>query len=577
MTGELGDGALTARFGLLASAITGRRMMITCITDPAGTDGRAIWVEPSGDVRAQVLLQAALLRAGSLEAVVVRQLFGRPSLTRRYLAVEGRRALLEISNLVANGVCPEVDRLSMIVSSPEESLAVARSRVRVPTAPVWFGQIRPRQLLASGALAAGDEAIARALGQRALGVPEEMPDEQDDDEDEYDSRSIFEAVATMLGDNPLARVLRNQLGTRDRSVSGPGGQGGTATGNVGRRSRGNSMVIEAPREWDVIARDLVGPRLHLYPEWVDSRAEFRPNWCSVVEHVPHPSELVPLERPARHDGLRRALGPLGLGLQRYRRQPGGYDIDLDAAVNAQIARRAGNRIDDAVYIDNRRRRRDLAVLVLLDASGSVSELDPSGSALYRRQRDTAAGLIDTFAILGDRVAGYAFRSAGRDVRMIRIKAFGDIFGELEMARLGGVGPDGFTRLGAAVRHATELLSAVLVARHRVLIVITDGFPYDSGYEGSYAEGDSRHALLEARERGIGCLALNLGSTTDEEVLERVFGTALHATGANIDELAPRMRSLIVRAIETARRDQHALPSRVPTRLNRTIRREESKR
>src|SRR3546814_10051814 len=45
------------------------------------------------DIRLDVLLQAALLAAGSLDAAIALRLIGRPAAARRYLAVEARRAI----------------------------------------------------------------------------------------------------------------------------------------------------------------------------------------------------------------------------------------------------------------------------------------------------------------------------------------------------------------------------------------------------------------------------------------------------------------------------------------------------
>jgi nitric oxide reductase activation protein len=86
---------------------------------------------------------------------------------------------------------------------------------------------------------------------------------------------------------------------------------------------------------------------------------------------------------------------------------------------------------------------------------------------------------------------------------------------------------------------------------RLLVVISDGFPYDHGYERSYAEGDARKALDEARAAGVGCLCLNIGSSTAPEALARIYARTEHATTANLDELTPSMLRLFHGALRTA--------------------------
>jgi len=71
---------------------------------------------------------------------------------------------------------------------------------------------------------------------------------------------------------------------------------------------------------------------------------------------------------------------------------------------------------------------------------------------------------------------------------------------------------------------------------RLLVVLSDGFAYDHGYEGSYGEADARRALVEARRRGTACLCLSMGAPTDTEALRRVFGTAAHARVPRLEDL-----------------------------------------
>jgi hypothetical protein len=64
--------------------------------EPAWTDGRVIFVDADTRTRDQleaIAVQSSLLAAGSLEPDVVRRLRRRPALARRYLTVEGQRAL----------------------------------------------------------------------------------------------------------------------------------------------------------------------------------------------------------------------------------------------------------------------------------------------------------------------------------------------------------------------------------------------------------------------------------------------------------------------------------------------------
>jgi len=177
------------------------------------------------------------------------------------------------------------------------------------------------------------------------------------------------------------------------------------------------------------------------------------------------------------------------------------------------------------------------VLLLLDISGSAGEPSTTGVPVHEHQRAAAAALTTTLHSLGDRVALYAFRSQGRTaVNVLRVKRFDDTFDARVRHRLGALVPGAYTRLGAAIRHGASVLETDGGTPRRLLVVLSDGFAYDHGYEGAYGEADARRALVEARRRGTGCLCLSVGAATDAAALRRVFGTAAHATIPRVEQL-----------------------------------------
>jgi nitric oxide reductase activation protein len=245
--------------------------------------------------------------------------------------------------------------------------------------------------------------------------------------------------------------------------------------------------------------------------------------------------------------LRRSLARLGIGLVRSHRRPQGEDVDIDAAVELRVDTLAGSPRDDDLYIESVRRSRDLAALVLLDVSGSAGEPGTGGQAVHRHQQSLAMALTAALHDLGDRVALYAFNSRGRaSVQVLRVKSFDDHLDGRVAARLGSLSPGAYTRLGAAIRHGTSIIDERSGTPRRLLIVVSDGFAYDHGYEGRYGEADARRALLEARRRGVGCLCISVGTDVDPAVLRRVFGAAAHATLPNAQVL-PRVAGPLFRA------------------------------
>ncbi len=256
--------------------------------------------------------------------------------------------------------------------------------------------------------------------------------------------------------------------------------------------------------------------------------------------------------PPGTGALRRPLARLGLELDRRRRQPDGDDIDIDALVEARVELAAGSAPDEAVYVDTVRTRRDLSVMILLDVSGSAGEPGPGGVRIHEHQRAAAAALATALADLGDRVALYGFRSMGRQaVQVLPVTRFGDRLDARALSRLGALEPGAYTRLGAAIRHGAAVLEAEGGTARRLLVVLSDGFAYDHGYDGPYGEADARRALSEARRRGTGCLCLSIGADTDLRALRRVFGTAAHAAIPHVDQLAGSVGPLFRSALRLA--------------------------
>lgn len=520
------------RFRLLATYVAGRPVHVEVGRDgePAHTDGRTVFVSATADDahrRREVLCQAALLGGGSLAPDVVRSLRGRPRTARRYLAIEGARALRAMAGTVA---IPIGDIPAAVSRSPGESLALSRGRGPVAAAPDWFGALLPSRLVTPSDPGSGgplDEEVLRLL---------------DDLTPEAEGRP-----------GRFARLLRRS-GERDPSGGAGAGRGSTTSARWVDRPPDRSvagapslpLTVPDGERADPLAAGAGGVR---YPEWDERRQAYRPAWCRVTEEaVPESAGL--RESAVEHDEvLRRRLARVGLGPTVLRRRPDGDDLDLDAVVERAVDLAAGTSPSDAVHLERRRLARDLGVLILLDASGSANELDPTGSSVHERQRQAAATLAVTLEELGDRVAVYGFRSHGRSaVRVLPLKPFDQRFGAGGRARLNQLAPSGYTRIGAAVRHAGAVLEATAGTPSRLLVVLSDGLPFDHGYEGPDAEADVRRSLDELRARGTACLCLSIGSSTPDDAHHRTFGAATHAAAPTLAELSPRMDELFLDAL-----------------------------
>ncbi|AKK27700.1 von Willebrand factor A [Mycobacterium sp. EPa45] len=537
----MGESAVPQRFRLLATHLARRSLEIAEAApgEAAHTDGRVIFVTAGGSVddqRREVRLQAALLGAGSLDPQLVKALRGRRALARRYLALEGRRVL-------GHG--------DALTGSAEDSLAVASGRTTVAAPPPWFGIIRPSRLLRTpegpGAAVTDEE---MRLEFNLVDLPDEDNDENDETFEESRILKLFHNPvlnATMLSD-----FLRKVFGgSRTESEDEAGAEIPVRAMRRVQSAGPQARPLPTRIAFTDAGRPGAAVGMHgaLHPEWDVFGDRYRVDWCRVIDY-PMTTSVNPSAGAVPDDPvLRQRLARVGLAHRALRRRADGDDLDTDALIDFIVEMRSGNSPPENVYTERRKAARELGVLILVDASGSANDADADGRAVHEHQRRAAGTLAATLEELGDRVAVYAFRSQGRDaVHLPAIKTFDQRFGGTSRGRLNQMQPSGYTRLGAAIRGAADILKRDAGTPSRLLVVLSDGYPYDHGYEGRYAEADAHRALSELRADGIACLCLSIGTATEAGNLERVFGAACHASAPRLSDLSPRMDELFLTSL-----------------------------
>ncbi|MGB3353050.1 MAG: VWA domain-containing protein [Mycobacterium sp.] len=543
------------RFRFLAQFLAGRPVdvAVAAAGELAYTDGQVVFVSAGADPDAQrreVLVQSALLGAGSLDGQYTKRLRARPPLARRYLTLEGDRVLAELARhvplaaVVAPGSTPRSVRA-------EESLQLASSRTKLEPPPPWYGTIKPSKLIRAQSVPGKPPTDADVPMNLEHTDPSEI-DEDDDDDGPAEKSWILKLFEAPIGMQAPGDFLRKMFGT-SRSSDSEGAGGEMGVGSMRRASQPGANARPVPTPIRFTGADTPGAAIAvsgaLYPEWDVFGDRYREDWCRVIDFPVTAAVDVAAAGVVRDAVLRRRLARVGLGPKMLRARADGDDVDTEALINLFVDVRSGYSPPEHVYTERRKLARNLGVLILVDTSGSGTDADSDGLAVHEHQRRAAATLAATLEELGDRVAVYGFRSQGRRaVHLPVIKTFEERFGAAGRARLSQLHPSGYTRLGAGIRGAGAILKTQAGTPHRLLLVLSDGFPYDDGYEGRYAEADSRRALEELRVDGVGCLCMSIGAATEADALERVFGSASHASAATLAELSPRMDELFLSSL-----------------------------
>jgi nitric oxide reductase NorD protein len=302
----------------------------------------------------------------------------------------------------------------------------------------------------------------------------------------------------------------------------------------------------APRDVDGAA--LVGETL--YPEWDWTAGAYQPAHVRVEERLPEEAPTAPLEKPAtrrRIAAVKRQFEGLRPRRRILRRQPDGFDLDLDEAVRAHCDRIASGLSDDRLHCAVRDDERDLAVSVLFDSSRST-ESAVTGRPVIEIAREALVALVGGVEACGDQISVHAFSSLKRERVMVeRIKDFDEKDGETVRRRIMGIAPKFYTRLGAAIRHVSAHLGRRAAAR-RLLLVITDGKPNDlDHYEGRRGIEDTRRAVMEARRHGQAVFAVTI-DTHAQDYVPHIFGQngfAIVPDASRLVEALPAMYRHVV--------------------------------
>ena len=229
--------------------------------------------------------------------------------------------------------------------------------------------------------------------------------------------------------------------------------------------------------------------------------------------------------------LQRSVKPI---LQDKRQ--GGKQTGL--LVGKHLNQHALHRDDGRIFCNSRLPSEpiNLAVALLVDESGSMC-----GSDRITRARATAIVIHDFCSQLGIPVMIMGHTADCRTVDLYSYADF-DSVDRNDRYRLMDMSARYCNRDGAALRFVAERLRKY-PAEVKMLIIISDGQPYDDGYSGSAAEADLRGIKLEYSRRGVQIFAAAIG--TDRDRIERIYGNG-YLDISDLNQLPVMLTQLIAR-------------------------------
>ncbi len=328
----------------------------------------------------------------------------------------------------------------------------------------------------------------------------------------------------------------------DSDTSSDSEDGEADTGETGVRE--SQPDDSTPEDVDRLAAS--GPRVaYFYDEWSEPENDYYENWCALKEYRPDPSTIDELPGDWHEEArrVRRIFERLKPDeARRIKHLPEGDEIEIDRAIDFRMELRARRspRIDyySRPYILHR----NLAIALLMDLSGSTGETPatrkrqnaPDEKCTKRvidLEREAVFVLSEGLQALGDPFGIYGFTGSGRE--HCEFQVFKNPEEEWDTncrKRLMAARPGSSTRIGAALRHTAWKLQQ-FPARTKLILLITDGKPMDSGYDPStgYAQADVRRACQENLRDGIQTFCIS----------------TLENTRADLDRMFPRQRYVVI--------------------------------
>lgn len=275
-----------------------------------------------------------------------------------------------------------------------------------------------------------------------------------------------------------------------------------------------------------------------YPEWNYRSSTYLPDYCRILASPASALRERPERDPTTASLIRRVKRQFEALRPRHeilRAQIDGAELDLDAVVRSRTDIASGGQGSDRVHLNSRPQAHDLAVTILVDVSLSTDAWFANHRVLDV-EKEALLVLSHGLQACGDHHCILTFTSRRRSwVRIETVKAFGERMDHLVESRIAALKPGYYTRIGAAIRHASAGLCQQ-PNRRKLLLVLTDGKPNDvDHYEGRFALEDSRRAVTEARRSGLSVF----GVTVDRDAksyVPAIFGRNGYAVVGNIAKL-----------------------------------------
>ncbi len=245
-----------------------------------------------------------------------------------------------------------------------------------------------------------------------------------------------------------------------------------------------------------------------YPEWFDRKQRYQEDWCTVYEKfVTEELPVLPFEQKTARE-LQSRLESCFSSYQWKTRQKEGPEIDLSLAVDRVVQSQVGGVIPENIYQKKVRHNHDFAIQILVDTSLSTDSY-AAGKRIIETTQEALNIFTSAFSGIMDSISIAAFSSYTRNkVHYQILKDFEEDWKHVP-GRISTLKPEGYTRIGPALRHSKKRLEQCK-ARKKMVLFLSDAKPTDyDHYEGHHGIRDIQRAVLELQASGTKVKVLTL--------------------------------------------------------------------
>jgi nitric oxide reductase NorD protein len=243
-----------------------------------------------------------------------------------------------------------------------------------------------------------------------------------------------------------------------------------------------------------------------YDEWDQKKRKYNKNYVKVYpKFFKEMSENFYLKTINKYKNdihkLKKIINNFYNKITIINKQFDGIDVDYDSYVDYFCDLSSKRTPDERIYQNKRLKNTNYSIVLLLDQSLSTDGY-VENHRIIDLEKEALIVLGDVLKDIPIYISIAGFYSITRNqIYFNLIKDFKEPW-DNALKKIGAIQPQGYTRIGAAIRHANYLLNQFSYAQ-KWIILLSDGKPNDyDKYEGKYGIYDIQQAIREGRKNQI---------------------------------------------------------------------------